>query len=222
MLHEPTATTNTPPIKILLNSRHPILFCLKISRRTTNHVLLSFLHVRPHDTLSSRTCEHVKGQFAIIFSDFWWPEAFAFNFFPKTITEGPKTTFNLSLLTFSSTRVMGLVTSQLVQPYKDRPNEGTLAIYTEFSPMADSSFEVGRPGESAVELGCIIDRGLRYLFIYLFLIHIYMWFYICTARIRLLSHYIVWGGILNNHVTLGKWCTLIFFEFHTHVHVVKL
>lgn len=56
---------------------------------------------------------------------------------------------------------MGFVTSQLVQPYRDRPNEGTLAIFTEFSPMADPSFEVGRPGESAVELGRIVDRGLR-------------------------------------------------------------
>ncbi|KAG9158129.1 hypothetical protein Leryth_000286 [Lithospermum erythrorhizon] len=59
------------------------------------------------------------------------------------------------------THVMGFVTSQLVQPFRDRPNEGTLAIYTEFSPMADPSFEVGRPGESAVELARIIDRGLR-------------------------------------------------------------
>nr|XP_017249830.1 PREDICTED: exosome complex component RRP45B-like isoform X3 [Daucus carota subsp. sativus] len=59
------------------------------------------------------------------------------------------------------THVMGVVTSQLVQPYRDRPNEGTLSIYTEFSPMADPSFEAGRPGESAVELGRIIDRGLR-------------------------------------------------------------
>lgn len=59
------------------------------------------------------------------------------------------------------THVMGFVTSQLVQPYRDRPNEGTLAIFTEFSPMADPSFEAGRPTESAVELGRIIDRGLR-------------------------------------------------------------
>nr|GMD12908.1 exosome complex component RRP45A-like isoform X3 [Ipomoea batatas]GMD16321.1 exosome complex component RRP45A-like isoform X3 [Ipomoea batatas]GMD17728.1 exosome complex component RRP45A-like isoform X3 [Ipomoea batatas] len=56
---------------------------------------------------------------------------------------------------------MGFVTSQLVQPYRDRPNEGSLAIYTEFSPMADPSFEAGRPGESAIELGRVIDRGLR-------------------------------------------------------------
>ncbi|KAK9269221.1 hypothetical protein L1049_000991 [Liquidambar formosana] len=59
------------------------------------------------------------------------------------------------------THVMGFVTAQLVQPYRDRPNEGTLSFYTEFSPMADPSFEAGRPGESAVELGRIVDRGLR-------------------------------------------------------------
>lgn len=59
------------------------------------------------------------------------------------------------------THVMGFVSSQLVQPYRERPNEGTLSIFTEFSPMADPSFEAGRPGENAVELGRIIDRGLR-------------------------------------------------------------
>ncbi|CAK7331170.1 unnamed protein product [Dovyalis caffra] len=59
------------------------------------------------------------------------------------------------------THVMGFVTGQLVQPYQDRRNEGSLSIFTEFSPMADPSFEPGRPGESAVELGRIVDRGLR-------------------------------------------------------------
>ncbi|OMO81779.1 hypothetical protein CCACVL1_12223 [Corchorus capsularis] len=59
------------------------------------------------------------------------------------------------------TRVMGIVTAQLVQPYRDRPKEGILSIFTEFSPMADPSFETGRPGELAVELGRTIDRGLR-------------------------------------------------------------
>lgn len=59
------------------------------------------------------------------------------------------------------THVMGYVTSQLVQPYRDRANEGTLSIFTEFSPMADPSFEAGRPGENAIELGRVVDRGLR-------------------------------------------------------------
>ncbi|XP_022743715.1 exosome complex component RRP45A-like [Durio zibethinus] len=67
----------------------------------------------------------------------------------------------LTEVQLGQTRVMAIVTAKLVQPYQDRPNEGTLSIYTEFSPMADPSFEIGRPGESAIELGRIIDRGLR-------------------------------------------------------------
>ncbi|OIV94952.1 hypothetical protein TanjilG_22149 [Lupinus angustifolius] len=59
------------------------------------------------------------------------------------------------------TYVISFVTAQLLQPYKDRPNEGSLSVFTEFSPMADPSFEPGRASESAVELGRIVDRGLR-------------------------------------------------------------
>ncbi|CAN6232008.1 unnamed protein product [Urochloa humidicola] len=59
------------------------------------------------------------------------------------------------------THVLCYVSAQLMQPYRDRPNEGTLAIFTEFSPMADPAFEPWRPGESAIELGRVIDRGLR-------------------------------------------------------------
>ncbi|PRQ50529.1 putative ribosomal protein S5 domain 2-type [Rosa chinensis] len=32
---------------------------------------------------------------------------------------------------------------------------------TEFSHMADPSFELGCPGESVIELGCVIDCGLK-------------------------------------------------------------
>ncbi|XP_078434769.1 exosome complex component RRP45A-like isoform X2 [Wolffia australiana] len=56
---------------------------------------------------------------------------------------------------------MAIVTAELVQPYRDRPNEGILSIFAEFSPMADPCFETGRQGELPVELGRIIDRGLR-------------------------------------------------------------
>ncbi|XP_062089543.1 exosome complex component RRP45B-like [Humulus lupulus] len=59
------------------------------------------------------------------------------------------------------THVMGFFTGQLVQPYRDRSNEGLLSIFTEFSPMVDPSFEPGRPSEATVELVCIMDRGLR-------------------------------------------------------------
>ncbi|CAH8260273.1 unnamed protein product [Arabidopsis lyrata] len=69
--------------------------------------------------------------------------------------------YGSSEVQLGQTHVMAFVTAQLVQPYKDRPNEGSFSIFTEFSPMADPSFEPVHPGESAVELGRIIDRALR-------------------------------------------------------------
>jgi exosome complex RNA-binding protein Rrp42 (RNase PH superfamily) len=49
--------------------------------------------------------------------------------------------------------VMGYVTGQLAQPYRVRPNEDTLAIFTEFSLMANPSFFLpGQPGETASSL----------------------------------------------------------------------
>ena len=59
------------------------------------------------------------------------------------------------------THIMCVVSCQLVPPFPDRPNEGSLSVFTEFSPMADPSFEPGRQGENAVELGRVVDRGLR-------------------------------------------------------------
>lgn len=59
-------------------------------------------------------------------------------------------------------RVMAVIKAELVAPFSGRPNEGSLFVNTEFSPMADPSFEVGRgSGIAAVELGRIVDRGLR-------------------------------------------------------------
>ncbi|EXC30712.1 hypothetical protein L484_027887 [Morus notabilis] len=52
-------------------------------------------------------------------------------------------------------------TAKVTQPNRDRPNEGSLSIFTEFSPMADPSFEPCCPGQAAVELGRVVDRGLR-------------------------------------------------------------
>ncbi|WVZ62011.1 hypothetical protein U9M48_011809 [Paspalum notatum var. saurae] len=75
----------------------------------------------------------------------------SFDFRTLKITLGRED--GMSEVQLGETRVMAYVTAQLVQPYRDRPNEGTLAIFTEFSPMADPAFEAGHPGESAIELG---------------------------------------------------------------------
>lgn len=59
------------------------------------------------------------------------------------------------------TRVVAVVTAELVPPFPDRPSEGTFALNVEFSPMASPSFEAGRPGEDAVELARALERGLK-------------------------------------------------------------
>jgi len=59
------------------------------------------------------------------------------------------------------TQVLAVASSELVEPYPDRPAEGVLQFFVEFSPMASPSFEPGRPPEAAVELTRLLDRGLR-------------------------------------------------------------
>ena len=46
-------------------------------------------------------------------------------------------------------------------PFPDTPNEGILSVSAEFTPLASSEFESGPPGEDAVELARVIDRGIR-------------------------------------------------------------
>jgi len=58
-------------------------------------------------------------------------------------------------------RVYVVVSSEIVEPYPDRPTEGFFLFNTEFSPMASPHFETGRPSDYAVELGRIIEKGLR-------------------------------------------------------------
>lgn len=49
----------------------------------------------------------------------------------------------------------------VTEPYPDSPDEGTFMTTAELHPMASESFELGRPGINAVELGRVIDRGIR-------------------------------------------------------------
>lgn len=59
------------------------------------------------------------------------------------------------------TRVMAVISASLEAPYPDRPSEGSLRFNVEFSPMASPAFETGRPGEDAVELARLVERGLK-------------------------------------------------------------
>jgi len=60
-----------------------------------------------------------------------------------------------------STRCMCSVSAEIVEPPPERPNAGILQTYCELSPMAAPEFRPGRASERAVEIGQILERGLK-------------------------------------------------------------
>jgi exosome complex component RRP42 len=59
------------------------------------------------------------------------------------------------------TEVIAGVKLNLGEPFADTPDEGILIVNVEFTPLASPDFESGPPGEDAVELARVVDRGLR-------------------------------------------------------------
>lgn len=59
------------------------------------------------------------------------------------------------------THVIAGVKMGIGEPFADSPNEGILMVNTEFTPLASPDFESGPPGENAVELARVVDRGIR-------------------------------------------------------------
>lgn len=59
------------------------------------------------------------------------------------------------------TRVLAHVNAELSAPFPNRNTEGFLSFNVEFSPMASSSFEVGKPAPEAVQLSRLIERSVR-------------------------------------------------------------
>jgi exosome complex component RRP42 len=46
-------------------------------------------------------------------------------------------------------------------PYPDNPDSGVMSTGAELVPIASPNFEMGRPGEDAIELARVVDRGIR-------------------------------------------------------------
>jgi len=46
-------------------------------------------------------------------------------------------------------------------PYPDTPDQGSLMVGAELLPLSNPEFEVGAPGIEAIELGRVVDRGIR-------------------------------------------------------------
>ena len=47
------------------------------------------------------------------------------------------------------------------EPYADSANQGNLMVTAELLPMSSPRIELGKPGFSSIELGRVIDRGIR-------------------------------------------------------------
>ena len=78
---------------------------------------------------------------------------------PVRITFGSQ--FGSVEVHLGETKVMAVATAELIEPYPDRPSEGMLQFFVEYSPMASPVFEAGRPSEGAVELMRLLERSLR-------------------------------------------------------------
>ena len=59
------------------------------------------------------------------------------------------------------TEVIVGVKMDIGEPYPDSPDEGTIIVTAELSPIASPLFELGPPGNQATELARIVDRGIR-------------------------------------------------------------
>lgn len=64
-------------------------------------------------------------------------------------------------VTLGKTKVLVGIKLELGEPFPDTPNEGVLTVNAELTPLAHSNFELGPPGENAIELARIVDRNLR-------------------------------------------------------------
>ncbi|MBN1786098.1 MAG: exosome complex protein Rrp42 [Candidatus Methanofastidiosa archaeon] len=59
------------------------------------------------------------------------------------------------------TKVIVGVKYDIGTPFPDIPNEGVMTTSAELPPMASPEFESGPPGEDAIELARVVDRGIR-------------------------------------------------------------
>ncbi len=66
-----------------------------------------------------------------------------------------------ALVKLGNTTVAVGVKLSVEEPFQDTPNEGILIVNAEFPPIASPEFEPGPPGEQAIELARVVDRGIR-------------------------------------------------------------
>ena len=66
-----------------------------------------------------------------------------------------------AMASIGDTKVLAGVKFDVMEPYRDKPDEGVLSFSAEFSNLAHPDFYSGPPGENAIELARVVDRGIR-------------------------------------------------------------
>jgi len=59
------------------------------------------------------------------------------------------------------TDVIAGVKMEVMEPYPDTPNEGSIMVGAELLPLSSPEFELGPPGSEAIEIARVVDRGIR-------------------------------------------------------------
>jgi exosome complex component RRP42 len=79
-----------------------------------------------------------------------------------TIERGvSKTAEGSARVNFGETEVIAGVKFEVSKPFSDRPEEGAIMVNAELLSMSNPEFEPGPPGEDAIELARVTDRGIR-------------------------------------------------------------
>lgn len=66
-----------------------------------------------------------------------------------------------ALVKIGGTEVIVGVKMEVMTPYPDKQDEGTIMVNAELLPLSNPEFEPGPPGQQAVELARVVDRAIR-------------------------------------------------------------
>lgn len=64
-------------------------------------------------------------------------------------------------VTLGETVVLAGVKLDVGEPFPDNPDEGSIIVTAELSPIASPDFELGPPDAQSIELARVVDRGIR-------------------------------------------------------------
>jgi exosome complex component RRP42 len=81
---------------------------------------------------------------------------------PVTVEYGiSKTAEGSARVKIGGTEVIVGVKLEIIAPYPDAPDKGTIMVGAELLPLSNPEFESGPPGIQAIEIARVVDRGIR-------------------------------------------------------------